>query len=191
MSPSLFSISIDPFCPLTFLNTSHSLQIFSPLLLWSWSCVFHRYDLLFIIWSYISCIFYLTYGVCENFWDFSKLVKVLWNFWDGLCLNGFKTLCIASHLHYNHDSCILDMCLLSCNDCVLLSLDWAKLMMFLNLHVICSCIFMYMYFHFLIFLYITVLVLFWLSLSLSILALVCFYGTSVLEPSTFWGIFFL
>ena len=95
-------------------------------------------------------------------------MKVLWNFWDGLCLNGFKTLCIASHLHYNHDSCILDMCLLSCNDCVLLSLDWAKLMMFLNLYVICSCIFMYMYFHFLIFLYITVLVLFWFSLSLSL-----------------------
>ena len=79
-----------------------------------------------------------------------------------------KTSCITSHLHYNNDSCILDMYLLCCNDCVLLGLDWAEPMMFLNLHVICSCIFMHTYLHFFIFLYISSLVLFYVSLSLSL-----------------------
>ena len=36
----------------------------------------------------------------------------------------------ASHLHYNNVSCILDVCLLCCNDCVLLGLDWAEPMIF-------------------------------------------------------------
>ena len=71
-------------------------------------------------------------------------------------------------MHYNNDSCILDACLLCCNDYVLLGLDWDEPMMFLNLHVICSCIFMHTYLHFPIFLCITVLVLFLLSLSLSL-----------------------
>ena len=46
------------------------------------------------------------------------------------------------------------MCLPCCNDCVLLSLDWAEPMMFLSLHVTCSCIFMHTYLQVSIFLYI-------------------------------------
>ena len=49
-----------------------------------------------------------------------------------------------------HFRCVIYM--LSCY--VLVGLDWADPMMFLNLHVICSCIFMHTYLHFLLFLYI-------------------------------------
>ena len=35
----------------------------------------------------------------------------------------------------------LDVCLLCCNDCMLVGLDWAEPMMNLSLHVTCSCIF--------------------------------------------------
>ena len=110
----------------------------------------------------------------------------LWNFWDRLCLYRFKTSCIASHLHYNHDSCILDVCLLSCNNCVLLGLDWAEPMMFLNLHVICSFIFIHTYLQFLIFLYFTRLVLFWLSLFLhSCVSLLLWHlNANLLHPRT-------
>ena len=68
-------------------------------------------------------------------------MRFLQNLWDGFCLNGFTSLCIASHLHYNNVLCILDVCLLCFNDCVLVGLDWAKPMMFLSLHVTCLCIF--------------------------------------------------
>ena len=54
----------------------------------------------------------LGFGLFENFGIFSKLMKVLCNFWDGCCLNEFKTSCIASHSYYNNVSCILDACLL-------------------------------------------------------------------------------
>ena len=68
-----------------------------------------------------------------------------------LCLYDRK--CHALH-HYNylfmHYRCVLYM--LIC--CVLLSLDWAKSMMFLCLHVTCSCIFMHAYLYFFMFLYI-------------------------------------
>ena len=50
-------------------------------------------------------------------------MKFLLNFWDGFCQNDVKCLCIASHLHYNHISCILDVCLFYCNDCVPIGLD--------------------------------------------------------------------
>ena len=39
-------------------------------------------------------------------------MKALCNFWVGCYLNEFKTSCIASHMHYNNVSCILDVCLL-------------------------------------------------------------------------------
>ena len=106
-------------------------------------------------------------------------MKFLLNFWDGFCVNDPKCSFIASHLHYNNISCILDVCLLCCNVVcwwvwIGLSLWW-----FLSLHVICSCIFMHMYLQFLIFFYIVLLVLFWLSfyllLSLSCVSLL--YGT--------------
>ena len=96
----------------------------------------------------------LTFGIFDKLWDFSKLMEFLWNFWDGHCENGFKSSCIASHLHYNNVSCILDVCLLCWNDCVLVGLDWAEPMMFLLLHITCSCIFMHTYLTFSIFLYI-------------------------------------
>ena len=56
-------------------------------------------------------------------------MKFFLNFWDGFCQNDVKCSCIASHLHYNNVSYILDVCLLCCIDCVLLGLDWAKPMM--------------------------------------------------------------
>ena len=96
----------------------------------------------------------LTFGIFDKLWDFSKLMEFLWNFWDGHCENGFKSSCIASHLHYNNVSCILDVCLLCWNDGVLVGLDWAEPMMFLLLHITCSCIFMHTYLTFSIFLFI-------------------------------------
>ena len=68
----------------------------------------------------------LGFGWFEKFWGFSKLMKVLCNFWVRCYLNEFKTSCIASHMHYNNVSCILDVCLL----CALLcagrfGLGWA------------------------------------------------------------------
>ena len=81
-------------------------------------------------------------------------MECLWNFWALLCENGSKSSCIASYLHYNNVSCILDVCLLCWNDCVLVGLDWVEPMMFLLLHITCLCIFMYTYLTFSIFLYI-------------------------------------
>ena len=107
-------------------------------------------------------------------------MRFLQNFWDGFSSFDLKTSCIASHLHYNNVSCILRCVFILLQTCVLVGLDWAKLMMFLLLHITYSCIFMYMYFTFSIFFYSE---LFWdfsdcLFLPLSLLfALVCFYGT--------------
>ena len=101
------------------------------------------------------------------------------NFWDGFCVKDPKCSYIASHLHFNymfmHFRCVITM--LNC--CVLVGLDWAELMMFLNLHVTCSCIFMYMYLQFFIFFYLDFLGAFLrVSLSLSFfLALVCFMAS--------------
>ena len=57
--------------------------------------------------------FDLTFEIFE-LWGFSKLMKFLCNFWVGYCFNEFKTSCIASHVHYNNVSCILDVCLPCC-----------------------------------------------------------------------------
>ena len=59
-----------------------------------------------------------------------------------------KTSCIASHLDYNYIFMHLDVCYICATDCVLVELDWAKLMMQLPLHVKCSCIPMHMFFLF-------------------------------------------
>ena len=56
--------------------------------------------------------FDLTFEVFERFWNFSKLMRFSQNFWDGFCSNDLKNSCIASHLHFNNVSCIIDVCLL-------------------------------------------------------------------------------
>ena len=62
--------------------------------------------------------FDLTFGVFENFGGFSKLMKFLWNFWDGFCLNNLKCSCIVSHLQFHNVSCIIVVCLLLLKSCV-------------------------------------------------------------------------
>ena len=115
----------------------------------------------------------LTFGIFDKLWGFSKLMEFLWNFWIGLCENDFQSSCIASHVHYNTASCILDVCLRCWNDCVLVELDWAKPMMFLLLHITCSWIFMHIYLQIFIFWYIDCVGTFLLvSLSPSLLILV-------------------
>ena len=50
----------------------------------------------------------LTFGGCWKIWGFSSLMRfakfLVWFF-----LNDFKSSCIASHVHFNYDSCILDV----------------------------------------------------------------------------------
>ena len=157
-------------------------------------CV-HILLLVCLFFTHSSCIshfFYLTFGFVLKIWGFPKLLAFSQNFWVGFCENVFKSSCIASHLHYNNVSCILDVCLLCCNDCVLLGLDWAEPMMFLSLHVTCSCIFMHTYLQFVMFFYIVLLVLFWffLSLPLSLSCISLHYGTqmqihSIPKPASF------
>ena len=105
-----------------------------------------------------SCIWPNFLGFFEKFWGFSKLMKLVWNFWNGLCSFDLKTSCIASHLHYNIVSCILRCVFTLLSTCVLVGLNWAEPMMFLLLHITCSYIFMHKFFTFYIFLYIE---LFW------------------------------
>ena len=77
----------------------------------------------------------------------------------------FKSSYIAFHEHFNyivmHFRCVIYM--LSCY--VLVGLDWAEPMMFLNLHVICSCIRTFIFLYSYIFCVGTFLIVF-LSLSL-------------------------
>ena len=83
-------------------------------------------------------------------------MEFLWNFWDGLCENEFKSSCIASHLHYNTVSCIVDPGLLCWNDCVLVGLDWVDPMMFVSI-----AYHMLMHFHAYV-LYILYIIIYWL-----------------------------
>ena len=110
---------------------------------------------------FLSLILHAFHAFRSRFWvflkifgGFSKLMKFLWNFWDGFCVNDPKCSCITSHLHFNymfrHFRCVITM--LNC--CVLVGLDWAEPMMLLSLHVTCSCIFMHTYLQFFIFFYI-------------------------------------
>ena len=62
-----------------------------------------------------------------------------------------KTSCIVSHVHYNYIFMHLGVCYICATDCVLVELDWAKLMMQLPLHVTCSRILMHTFFLFTIF----------------------------------------
>ena len=97
--PSIF-LDKKSYLPLPKQFTSHSSS--SPLILRSNPCIFT------LVWSFFYPLIIhfmhsdLTFGVFQNFWGF----------WDGFCLNEFKSSCIASLLHYNNVSCILDVCLL-------------------------------------------------------------------------------
>ena len=109
-----------------------------------------------------------------------------------------KTSCIASHVHYNYIFMHLGVCYICATDCVLVELDWAKLMMQLPLHVTCSRILMHTFFLFTIFWDIfdgwDFSDCFFLPLFL-LFVLVYFYGTQmqiyfIPEPSSFQGIHF-
>ena len=121
-------------------------------------------------------IFDLTFGFFDKLWGFSKFWSFCENFGLGFCLNDFKSSCITLHLHFNyifmHYRCVLYM--LNC--CVLLDLDWVKLMVIFMLHITCSCIFMHTFLQLFTFLYINLFGAF-LRVCLSpslFLALVCF-----------------
>ena len=87
-------------------NSSKSLQTSSPSVLRSQDNFFSLVRL-FLIRFFMHFIFCdLTFGVCWKTWGFSKLKRLLQNFWDEFCLFAFKTSCIASHVHYNNVSCI-------------------------------------------------------------------------------------
>ena len=141
ISDSLLSISLDTFVSFPLPDTFFSLNTLFPRdfrpqdLLFSFGMIFFTHSTMHFMFSD------LTFRIFEKLWD-------------GLCENELKSSCITSHLHYNTVSCILDVCLLCWNDCVLVGLDWAKPMMFLLLHFTCSCIFMHTYLTFSLFLYI-------------------------------------
>ena len=176
---------------LTSLNLTRYSRVFSPPnLSLSLQTPFLR---AFLPQNHFSCIWYnlylsffmhfmfsdLTFGIFDKFWDFSKLMEFLWNFWDGLCENDFKSSCIASHLHYNTVSCIVDVCLLCCTDCVLVGLDWVEPMMFIPLHITCSCILMRTYI-----LYILIYWLYWCFSACLFLPLSLVYVSCVMAPKS-------
>ena len=117
-------------------TSSHSLLDFQP-----------KSSFLHLVWSYfslVSCIsflFYLSFGFLKSFWGFSKLMRLLQNFWVDFCLNEFKSSCIASHLHFNKYSCIFRCVFTLLQVCMLVGLEWAEPIMSLLLHVTCLCIF--------------------------------------------------
>ena len=64
--------------------------------------------------SCISCIWPKFLEFFENFGIFSKLMKFLWNFWDGFCIfilkhHALHLICIITMFH-----AFLDVCLLCC-----------------------------------------------------------------------------
>ena len=99
---SFHSISLSIASCFLFPNLSHSLQTSSSRFLQAFTRFFF-----FHLVSFKSLVFMhfhvskLGFGVFENFWDFSKLMKFWWNFWVGICLCDLKTSCITSHVHYN------------------------------------------------------------------------------------------
>ena len=138
--------------------------------------------LAFFFWYDVFSLFIIHFmHFLPNFWGcwtflgFSKLMSLSQIFGIDICLNDLKSSCITSHEHFNYIFMHYRCMLYTLNCCVLLDLDWAKPMIFLNLHVTCSCIFMHTYLQLFIFLYIILLVLFWLSLNLSCVSLL--YGT--------------
>ena len=60
--------------------------------------------------------YHVFHDFLPNFWDlflkilgFFKIDEFFTKFWVGFCVNDFKSSCIASHGHFNYDSCILDV----------------------------------------------------------------------------------
>ena len=123
-------------------------------------------------------IFYLTFGICDKLWGFSKFWSFCAIFGTGFCLNVFRTSWIGLHLHFNyifmHYRCVLYML----NGCVIrFGLCWAHDAFYVTYH-------MLMHFHTyeLLILYILLLILFGAFLRVSLasslfLALVCFVET--------------
>ena len=72
----------------------------------------------------------IGFGFLKDFWGFSKLMRFLWNFWVGFCLNDPICSCIASHLHSHNVLCVYRCVISLLEPCVLVGLDWAEPMMF-------------------------------------------------------------
>ena len=72
----------------------------------------------------------IGFGFLKDFWGFSKLMRFLWNFWVGFCLNDPICSCIASHLHSHNILCVYRCVISLLEPCVLVGLDWAEPMMF-------------------------------------------------------------
>ena len=96
-------------------NTSHSNSSSSPAQSFS-SRVF------FFLWYDLpSYIYHAVHLFLPNFWGFWKFLgffkidKVFANFLGWFCLNNLQCSCIASHLHFNNVSCIINVCLLCWN----------------------------------------------------------------------------
>ena len=112
-------------------------------------------------------------------------MRFLQNFWVGFHLNDLKCSCIASHLHFNNDSCILDLCVYYVEIvCVgRIELGWAH-------DVFTFACFMFMHtYHFV--LYLIEFDLCWyfsscpsLSLSLSLLVALWHLNVNLLRPGT-------
>ena len=176
---SFLSISLDSCRLFTSQNLSFSLQ--SP-----FPRAFRPQDHFSYIWYDLYLSFFmhfmfsdLTFGIFDKLWGFSKSMQFLWNFWDGLCENDLKSSCIASHLHYNTVSCIVNVCLLCWNDCVLVGLDWAEPMMFVSI-----AYHMLMHFHayVLYILYILIYWLYWCFSACLFLSLSLIYISCVMAP---------
>ena len=86
LTKSLASRVISSFGMISFLTLFHA---------------FHPFDLTFGIFFFF--LIFINFGVFQNYGGFCEIFRM------GFCLNEFKSSCIASHVHFNYDSCILDL----------------------------------------------------------------------------------
>ena len=168
------SISLDSIWPLNFPNFSLSLKF-------TFSLNFQSLDLLLssmILSQPLIMHFHIFWPKIWGFWKILgsfKFVEVFAKFLGWVCFsNDVKSSYIAFHKHFNyivmHFRCVLYM--LSC--CMLVGLDWAKLMMYLNLHAYVSS-FLYILIYYCVVTFLILSLSFSLSLSLSCISLL--YGT--------------
>ena len=94
---------------------SHLSQKLQPTWFSAFSCLksLSMISLSFILHAFHA--FRSRFWVFEIFLGFFKIDEVFVKFLGWFCINDPKCSCIASHLHYNNVSCILDVCLLCCN----------------------------------------------------------------------------